>query len=109
MCESIGDDPDDRRLSDHADLRRIDAHVGEQRIDLFSDERRRHGKHSGHRTRVLCGQRCDDRAGIAAECANGLDVGQNAGTAGGIDTGDRQDVGDRSFHNLCRQFQASLA
>ncbi len=88
--QAFGDDVDHLRLSEHADLDRVDAHVGEQRVDLLSHELRRDGVHAGHAARALRSQCGDHRAGVGAQRAHRLDVGEHTGAAGRIDAGDGQ-------------------
>src|SRR5690606_5095695 len=53
-----------------------------------------HGTHAGHALGALGGKRSNNCHAIGAQGAHGLDIGQYAGAAGGIDSGDGKSVWD---------------
>src|SRR4030095_2826155 len=103
MRQALRERFDDRYLSQHADLAGIDAHVRPQRIELRGHEWRRHRHDAGDSASVLRGERGDDRAGVAAERADRLDVGKDAGTSRWVDTRDRCDIRNDCSHFMLRE------
>ena len=86
--ESRGDGSDDPEIRHHADLDRADLEIGEHRIDLRGDKFRGHLMNARDAGGVLRGQRGDDGGAVDAERGKRLQVGLNAGAAGGIRAGD---------------------
>jgi len=70
------------------------ADVGEQGVDLQAQEIGGRYMHTGHGLRILRGQCRDHAAAVGAERGEGLDVGEDACTAGWVDAGDGDDVRD---------------
>ena len=88
--EAGSDGVDDGEVRHHADLDRADFEIGEHRIDLRGDEFGRHLMDAGNTGGVLRGQRRDHRGAVDAERGKTLQVGLNAGAAGGIRAGDSE-------------------
>src|SRR5690606_39137407 len=86
-------------LAQHANLDGIYPHVGKQGIDLLSHKFCGHGTHAGYALSALSCKCCDDSHAVSAQGAHGLDVGQNAGAAGGIDSGNGEGIWDHVWTN----------
>ena len=92
--QRIGDGMGDVGRGDHADLHRIDADIGKDRIDLAGDEVGRDQFDAADAPRVLGGQGGDDGHAVDAVRREGLQIGLDAGPAGGVRAGDRENVAD---------------
>ena len=78
----------------HAQLGAVDAHVIEQRVDLQPDEVGGDALDAGDGPGVLGGERTDDGAAIGPQRREGLDVGQHARPATGINAGHSEQIGN---------------
>ena len=92
--QRVGHRARDSSGAQHAQLGAVDAHVIEQRVDLQADEVGGDAFDAGDGPGVLGGERADDRTAIGPQRREGLDVGQHAGPATGVDASDGQQVGN---------------
>jgi hypothetical protein len=90
MLERIGDRIDHLLVGEHAQLDRADAKIIEAGIDLRAQESDGRHVHCRHAARVLGGE-CGNRGkAVQPMRSEGLEIGLNAGAAGGIGSGDHQ-------------------
>ena len=85
--------PGDRGGAEQADLDHIRPYVAQQAVELGEQRRLALGVQLADIAAVLGGQAGDQRTGVAAMRQRSLDVGLQAGAAGGIVTADKQDLG----------------
>ncbi len=83
-AHAVGDGAQRRGIVEHAGLGRGDAKILGDGIDLLANELRRHGMNRRHAARILRGQGGEDAGAVDAERGERLEVGLNAGAAGGI-------------------------
>ena len=95
-AEGGGDGRDDFRGAQHPEFDGVDADVGEERVELLRDEGDGHGVDAGDAEGVLGGEGGDDAGAVGAEGGEGFEVGEEAGSAGRIDAGDAEDVGNHA-------------
>ncbi|MPN30490.1 hypothetical protein SDC9_177961 [bioreactor metagenome] len=74
----------------HADLDRIHANVFHHRVNLRLQHLGRNAVDAAHALRVLCGDGGDRRHAVAAQRAEGLEVGLNARAPAAVRTCDGQ-------------------
>jgi len=90
VAKEVPDGADDGGVGEHADLDCVEADIGDQGLELLGDELRWYHVHSGHALGVLCGEGRDHGRAVDAQRREGLEVGLDAGTAGGVAAGDGQ-------------------
>ena len=87
---------DDFGVAEHAEFHGVDAHIGEKGVELLRDEGDGDGLHAGDAPGVLRGEGGDDAGAVGAEGGERLEVGEEAGSARGIDAGDAEDIGNHA-------------
>src|SRR5450759_51373 len=83
-AQEVPDGTDDAGVGEHADLDCVETDIGDQGLELLGDELRWYHVHSGHALGALCGEGRDHGRAVDAQRREGLEVGLDAGTAGGV-------------------------
>src|SRR5665647_2850650 len=90
VAKEVSDGADDGGVGEHADLDCVEADIGDQGLELLGDELRWYDMHSGHALGALGGEGRDHGGAVDAQRREGLEVGRDAGTAGGVAACDAQ-------------------
>ena len=90
MVNRPGHHLDDVRRMQHADLDGVDANVIQHRLQLRLQKRRWHAVDGLHPLGVLRGERGDGGHAVAAQSAEGFQIGLDACAAAAVRTGNRQ-------------------
>jgi len=89
-AQEVPDGTDDAGVGQHPDLDGVETDIGDQGLELPDHEIRWYHVHSGHAQGALCGEGRDHGRAVDAQRRERLEVGLDAGTAGGVAACDGQ-------------------